>query len=66
MKVNGHLRARLEGQGDLRVKVCSPLGGHKQGDTGTASTSGMEHPEAAAEVEVEAGLGEALSRQQQR
>ena len=24
---------------DLRVKVCSPLGGHKQGDTGTASTS---------------------------
>ena len=25
---------------DLRVKVFSPLGGHKQGDTGTASTSG--------------------------
>ena len=40
MKVNGHLRARLEGQGDLRVKVCSPLGRHKQGNTGSASTSG--------------------------
>ena len=40
MKVNGHLREHFEGQGDLRVKVCSPLGGHKQGDTGTASTSG--------------------------
>ena len=40
MKVNGHLRARLEGQGELRVKVYSPLGGQKQGDTGTASTSG--------------------------
>ena len=39
MKVNGHLQARFEGQGDLRVKVCSPLGGHKQGDTGTATTS---------------------------
>ena len=25
---------------DLRVRVFSPLGGHKQGDTGTASTSG--------------------------
>ena len=25
---------------DLRVKVFSNLGGHKQGDTGTASTSG--------------------------
>ena len=25
---------------DLRVKVFIPLGGHKQGDTGTASTSG--------------------------
>ena len=25
---------------DLRVKVFSPLAGHKQGDTGTASTSG--------------------------
>ena len=25
---------------DLRVKVFSPLVGHKQGDTGTASTSG--------------------------
>ena len=25
---------------DLRVKICSPLGEHKQGDTGTASTSG--------------------------
>ena len=24
----------------LRVRVCSPLGGHKQGDTGTAMTSG--------------------------
>ena len=35
-----HLQAHLEGQGDLRVKVCSPLGGHKQGNTGTASTSG--------------------------
>ena len=40
MKVNGYLRACLEGQGDLRVKVCSPLGGQKQGNTGTASTSG--------------------------
>ena len=40
MKVNCHLRVRLEGQGDLRVKVCSPLGGHKQDDTGTASKSG--------------------------
>ena len=30
VKVNGH----------LRVKVCSPLGGHKQGNTGSASTSG--------------------------
>ena len=28
----------LGGAVDLRVKVCSPLGGHKQGDTGTAST----------------------------
>ena len=64
MKVNGHLRAHLEGQGDLRVKACSPLGGHKQGNTGTAATSGMEHPEAAAEVEEEAGLGEMFSRQQ--
>ena len=27
---------------------------------------GMEHPEAAAEVEVEAGLGEVLLRKQQR
>ena len=25
---------------DLRVKVFSPFGGHKQGDTGMASTSG--------------------------
>ena len=25
---------------DLRAKVFSPLGGHKQGDTGTAWTSG--------------------------
>ena len=25
---------------DFRVKVFSPLGGHKQGDSGTASTSG--------------------------
>ena len=25
---------------DLRVKVCGPLGGHKQGDTGTALKSG--------------------------
>ena len=25
---------------DLQVKVFGPLGGHKQGDTGTASTSG--------------------------
>ena len=25
---------------DFRVKVFSPLGGHKQGETGTASTSG--------------------------
>ena len=64
MNVNSHLRARLEGQGDLRVKVSSPLGGHKQGDTGTALPLGMEHPEAAAEVEVEAGLREVLSRQQ--
>ena len=24
----------------MRVKVCGPLGGHKQGDTGTASKSG--------------------------
>ena len=30
----------LGGAIDLRVKVCSSLGGHKQGDTGTASTSG--------------------------
>ena len=35
-----HLRACLERQGDLQVKACSPLGGHKQGDTGTASKSG--------------------------
>ena len=35
--------------------------------TGTASRSlGMEHPEAAAEVEVETGLGEVLSRWQQK
>ena len=40
MKVYGHLRARLEEQGDLRVKVCSPLGGHKPGNTGSASTPG--------------------------
>ena len=40
MKVNGHSRACPEGQGDLRVKVCSPPGGHKQGSTGSASTSG--------------------------
>ena len=38
-------------------------------DTGRATPErhrrlGMEHPEAAAEVEVEAGLGEVLSRQQ--
>ena len=52
MRVNGH----------LLVKVCSPLGGHKQGKTGSASTSGlgMEHPAAAAGVEVEVGLGEVL------
>ena len=50
----------------MRVKVCSPLGGHKQGDTGTASTSGHEHPEAAAGVEVEAGLVEVVSRMQQK
>ena len=24
----------------MRVKVCGPLGGHTQGDTGTASKSG--------------------------
>ena len=30
----------LGGAVDLRVKVCSPLGGHKQGVTGMASTSG--------------------------
>ena len=35
-----HLRSCLKRQGDLRVKVCSPLGGHKQGDTGMASKSG--------------------------
>ena len=48
-------------------KSCGPLGGHEQGDTGTGSSGlGMEHPEAAAEVEVKASLGEVLSRQQQR
>ena len=64
-----HLRACLERQGDLRVKFCSPLGG----DTGTSRVTqerprslGMENPEAAAEVEVEAGLGEVLSRQHKR
>ena len=35
-----HLLARLEGHDHLRVKVCGPLGGQKQGDTGTASKSG--------------------------
>ena len=30
----------LGGAVELRVKVCTPLGEHKQGDTGTASTSG--------------------------
>ena len=65
MKVNGHYRAGLEGQGNLRVKVCSPLGVHKQGVTPEwPRRLGMEHPEAAAEVEVEAGLGEVFSRQQ--
>ena len=57
----------LRGEVDLRVKELSPLGGHEQGDTGTSSSGlGMEHPEAAAEVEVKASLGEVLSRQQQR
>ena len=46
-------------------KSSGPLGGLEQGDTGISSASlGMEHPEAAVEVEVNAGLGEVLSRQQ--
>ena len=52
------------GQGDLRVKVCSPLGGHIRATPELPRRLGLEHPEAAAEVEVEAGLGEVLSRQQ--
>ena len=56
MKVNGH----------LRVKVCSPLGGHERATPDRLRRLGKEHPEAAAEVEVEAGLREVLSRQQQR
>ena len=32
-------RHNLGGAVDLRVKVFGPLGGHKQGDTGMASTS---------------------------
>ena len=32
-------REHVERQGDFRVKVCSPLGRHKQDDTGTASKS---------------------------
>ena len=48
-------------------KKCGPLGGHEQGDTGAGSSGlGMEHPEAAVEVEVKASLREVLSSQQQR
>ena len=36
-------------------KSCGPLGGHEHGDTGAGSSGlGMEHPEAAVEVEVKA------------
>ena len=46
-------------------KSCGLIGGHEQGDTGAGSSGlGMEHPEAAVEVEVKASLGEVLSRQQ--
>ena len=54
VKVNGH----------LQVKVCSSLGGLKQDRPDRHRCLSMEHPEAAAEAE--AGLGEVLSRQQQR
>ena len=30
---------RVKVKSHLRVKVCSPLGGHKRGNTGSASTS---------------------------
>ena len=55
----------LESELTCKWKSCGPLGGHEQGDTGTSSASlAMEHPEAAVKVEVKAGLGEVLSRQQ--
>ena len=54
----------LESELTCEWKSCGPLGGQEQGDTGTSSAGlGMEHPEAAIEVEVTAGLGE-VSRQQ--
>ena len=67
MKVNGAFPSTfLEVKLTCECKSCSPLGGHEQGDTGTGSSGlGMEHPEAAAEVEVKASLGDVLSRQQQ-
>ena len=51
---------------DLRVKVFSPLGRHSRVTLEGPRRVGMEHPEAAAEVEVEAGLVEVVSRKQQR
>ena len=43
MHLQAHLEVadlRVKVNGHLRVKVCSPLGGHKQGITGSASASG--------------------------
>ena len=61
VKVNGHLRVKVDKQGVAGVALLV--------DTSRATPDrprrlGMEHPEAAAEVEVD--LGEVLSRQQQR
>ena len=47
----------------LRLKVFSPLGGHMHRVTlEQPRRLGMEYPEAAAEVEVEAGLVEVWCR----
>ena len=51
---------------DFRVKVFNPLGGENRVTLERPRRLSMEYPEAAAEVEVEAGLVEVVSRRQQR
>ena len=53
----------MEVQLTCEVKSYGPLGGHEHDDTETSSAGlGIEHPEAAVEVEVKASLGEVFSR----